>query len=43
METVLKYFDGHGRLSQSEESKYLQTHDKGDAIFVVCSQTFALF
>ena len=31
-ETVSNYFDGHGRLSQSEEG-----------IFVVYSQTFALF
>ena len=28
METVSKYFDGHSRLSQSEESKCLWTHDK---------------
>ena len=27
-ETVLKYFDRHVRLSQSEESKCLWTHDK---------------
>jgi hypothetical protein len=24
----LKYFDGHRRLSQSEESEYMWTHDK---------------
>ena len=27
-ETVSKYFDGHGHLSQSEESKCLWTHSK---------------
>ena len=27
-ETVLRYFDWHGRLSQSKESKCLWTHDK---------------
>jgi hypothetical protein len=26
--TVSKYFDGHGHLSQSEESKCLSTHDR---------------
>ena len=25
----MKYFDGHRRLSQSEESEYMRTHDKG--------------
>jgi hypothetical protein len=40
-ETELKYFDGHSRLSQSEESKKLK--NSSDAIFVVCSHTFALF
>ena len=28
METLSKYFDGHGRLSQSEESKCLWTHSR---------------
>ena len=28
METVSRYFDWHGRLSQSKESKCLWTHDK---------------
>ena len=27
-ETYSKYFDGHRRLSQSEESEYMWTHDK---------------
>ena len=39
-ETKSKYFDGHGRLSQSEESKCMRTQDKDG---VVCSHTFALF
>ena len=41
-ETVSKYFDGHGSLYQSEDSKCLWIHGK-DGIIVVCSQTFALF
>ena len=33
METKLKYFDGHSRLSQSEESECMWAHDK-DGVLV---------
>ena len=36
-ETVSRYFDWHGSLSQSKESKCC------DTVFVVCSKTFTLF
>ena len=40
METVSKYFDGHGRPSQSEESKCMWAHDKDDVtrVFERCHQ-----
>ena len=46
-QTKSKYFAGHRRLSQSEESECMWTHNKDDvtrdAIFVMCSHTFTLF
>ena len=35
-ETWSKYFDGHGHLSQSEESKFLWTHDKDGVTSHLC-------
>ena len=52
-ETVLRYFDWHGRLCQSEESKCSWTHAKMASLeswwkvppwhLCVCLQTFTLF
>ena len=54
-QTYSIYFDNHRCLSQSEESKYMLTHNKEgatweflkklthDAIFIVCLHTFTLF
>ena len=42
-ETKLKYFNGHGRLSQSEESEYMRAHHKDGVtrVFERCQQGVA--
>ena len=42
-ETKSKYFDGHGRLSQSEESECMWAHDKDGVTRVLsCTHTHSL-